>query len=103
MNSFLVLPNNVSRSTAVGAILQPGGPMPTAGGSVGTGMPDEGVGRETDFVLAMGRDEKLLRRLNELEDAETCSTNKKGTNAKWQCDPANARAALWQFTSVVSP
>ena len=25
-NSFLVLPNNISRSTAVGAILHPGGP-----------------------------------------------------------------------------
>ena len=28
-NSFLVLPNNVSRSTAVGAILHPGGPART--------------------------------------------------------------------------
>lgn len=39
-----------------------------------------------DFILAMGTDEKLMRRLNEFDNAETCSTAppNKGTDAKWR-------------------
>jgi trehalose 6-phosphate synthase complex regulatory subunit len=38
------------------------------------------------FVLAISGDEKLLRRLNELDGAETCSTSGRGTDAKWRVD-----------------
>ncbi|RDB18114.1 putative alpha,alpha-trehalose-phosphate synthase [UDP-forming] subunit [Hypsizygus marmoreus] len=93
-NSFLVLPNNVSRSTAVGAILHPGGPAHSplsrswmspdileSGSSAGEGG---GRGGELDFILAVSGDEKLLRRLNEWEGAETCSTSGRGTDARWK-------------------
>jgi trehalose 6-phosphate synthase complex regulatory subunit len=85
-NSFLVLPNNISRSTAVGAILHPGGPLqsPRSGlASTSSGMvnggggawnEEEGMnerhhhgagveanGDETRGVFAVSGDEKLLR------------------------------------------
>ncbi|KAJ7102405.1 glycosyltransferase family 20 protein [Mycena belliarum] len=95
-NSFLVLPNNVSRSTAVGAILHPGGPAQAgpharggwlspdpAGGADG----DVGVdGGERDLILAVTGDEKLIRRLNEFDAAETVSTGGKATDARWRLD-----------------
>ena len=104
MNSFLVLPNNISRSTAVGAILHPGGPThsPLSGRTTwqhGVGEHDS-VGADVDFVLAITSDEKLLRRLNELDQAETCSTSKKGTAATWQLEPAKAKDVLWQFATT---
>ncbi|KAG5636272.1 hypothetical protein H0H81_008558 [Sphagnurus paluster] len=92
-NSFLVLPNNVSRSTAVGAILHPGGPArsplsrswmsPDALDDGGT----SGVKDLSDFVLVISGDEKLLRRLNEFDEAETCSTSGRGTDARWKLEP----------------
>ncbi|KAF8153874.1 glycosyltransferase family 20-domain-containing protein [Crassisporium funariophilum] len=144
-NSFLVLPNNVSRSTAVGAILHPGGParsphsplrsnsfssntsassrgpiihvssspiatasggwMPShdrsnsgfstgvggfssSGGGFDGGFGNNGGLEDVDFLLAMSSDEKLLRRLNEFEGAETVSTSGrgKGTDAKWRME-----------------
>ncbi|THH17685.1 hypothetical protein EW146_g3181 [Bondarzewia mesenterica] len=105
-NSFLVLPNYISRSTAVGAILHPGGPAhsPLAGRAAWM-APDsletENVS-DTDFVLAVGSDEKLLRRLNELDNAETCSTGVKGTDAKWKLDKAEVVSVLKQFASISS-
>lgn len=104
-NAFLVLPNNVSRSSAVGAILAPGGPARFAAHashsyprSLWMGMaldadsvldPDSDLG--LDFVLAVSGDEKLLRRLNELECAETVSSGARGlgwgTDAKWTIEP----------------
>jgi hypothetical protein len=124
--SFLVLPNNISRSTAVGAILHPGGPAHTStlagrgapwtsvsvgggtsvGGATGLGIDGGGEGSgdfvsaEVGFVLAMGSDENLLRRLNELEGAETCSTSGKGTNAKWRIGKEDVGRMLWQFVNV---
>ncbi|KAG6810498.1 hypothetical protein H0H92_011595 [Tricholoma furcatifolium] len=111
-NSFLVLPNNVSRSTAVGAILHPGGPArsPLArawmspdvfdaesplhasysySGHVGHGhggAPHGGSGGDADFdfVLVVSGDEKLLRRMNGVDGAETCSTSGRGTDARWR-------------------
>ena len=60
-NSFLMpILNNISRSTAVGAIMQPGGPA---------------------------WHEKLLRGLNELANVESVSSSRKGSDAKWKLDP----------------
>ncbi|GBE87033.1 Putative alpha,alpha-trehalose-phosphate synthase [UDP-forming] 100 kDa [Sparassis crispa] len=103
-NSFLVLPNNISRSTAVGAILQPGGPAHAAPAPRPSWMTSEtsetaGAG-DVDFVLAVGKDEKLMRRLNELDCAETVSTGRRGTDAKWKLDPDNAVPALWRFAET---
>lgn len=112
-NSFLVLPNNISRSTAVGAIMHPGGPAhsPRSGlaGSL-SGMASRGGGRDEDVdghggdemrgVFAVSGDEKLLRRLNELDHAETISTSRKGTDAKWKLDPKEVVSVLSQFAGV---
>lgn len=131
-NSFLVLPNNVSRSTAVGAILHPGGPArPHLGSRLASSASDVGLGgsfspvaeegasfasgsyagggggygamgsgdssggaQETDFLLAVSSDEKLLRRLNEFDGAETASTSGKGTDAKWRLESEDVVGVL---------
>jgi len=101
--SFLVLPNNVSRSTAVGAVLHPGGPAhsPQMGRAPWMSAEVEvHAGQDLDFVLAVSSDEKLLRRLNEFDDAETCSTRGKGTDARWKLDPREVVGVLWQFVNV---
>ncbi|KIJ64234.1 glycosyltransferase family 20 protein [Hydnomerulius pinastri MD-312] len=102
-NSFLVLPNNISRSTAVGAILHPGGPAysPRSGMMLSPvhGEGDD-VSDEAGFVVAVGGDEKLLRRLNELDNAETVSTSRKGTDAKWKLDPKEVMSVLSQFANL---
>lgn len=59
------------------------------------------VGGDLDFVLAVSSDEKLLRRLNEFDNAETCSTSGEGTDAKWQLDATEALNTLWQFANVL--
>ncbi|KAA1466828.1 alpha-trehalose-phosphate synthase [Dentipellis sp. KUC8613] len=105
-HSFLVLPNYISRSTAVGAILHPGGPAhsPLAGRAAWV-APDsletESV-HDADFVLAVGADEKLLRRLNELDNAETCSTSVdgRGTDAKWRVAQGEVGKVLRAFADV---
>ncbi|KAI6100783.1 hypothetical protein EDD16DRAFT_1526265 [Pisolithus croceorrhizus] len=108
-NSFLVPPNNISRLTAVGTILHPGGPAcsplggdagvdndgywssVTIGG--GTGRTTSSTGgrvssaAESTLMLAIGGDEELLRRLNELDGAETVSTSRRETDARWKLDP----------------
>ncbi|KAI6013248.1 glycosyltransferase family 20 protein [Pisolithus marmoratus] len=124
-NSFLVLPNNISRSTAVGTILHPGGPACSPlGGGAGVGDADydgwwssttvgSGAGRtsgttggrvssagESTLVLGIGGDEKLLRRLNELDDAETVSTSRRGTDAKWKLDPREVLGVLGTLAQV---
>jgi len=142
-NSFLVLPNNVSRSTAVGAILHPGGlahslhstsaswmtPSASDGlslntgrlstlavsreetsfasagnygaGGYGAGGYDESAAHgEVDFLLAISSDEKLLRRLNEFDGAETVSTSGKGTDAKWRLESEAAVDVLKGFAGV---
>ncbi|THH21691.1 hypothetical protein EUX98_g8296 [Antrodiella citrinella] len=147
-NSFLVLPNNISRSTAVGAILHPGGPahVPIVRGTTGPTSPIRASGgpgissswlsSETadatyepsitaDFVLAIGKDEKLLRRLNELDNAETVFTggavrvngvqvghpvgdsegvagggSGNGTDAKWRVKPEEVVKVLQRFADV---
>ena len=125
-NAFLVLPNNVSRSSAVGAILAPGGisspnfsPASRARGtsisswprsswiggldgdiSIGDAVTDTDIG--LDFVLAISTDEKLLRRLNEIECAETVKSSGRGrgTDAKWTLDAKDVISALTKFATA---
>ena len=49
---------------------------------------------DIDFVFALGKDERLLRRLNEMGDAETCTTGKAGTDAKWRVEKKDAGKVL---------
>ncbi|KAI0370930.1 hypothetical protein BV20DRAFT_966016 [Pilatotrama ljubarskyi] len=100
--SFLVLPNNISRSTAVGAILHPGGPARSAAAHTAWLAPEatEETDTDFDFVFAVGKDEKLMRRLNELDNAETCSTGAKGTDAKWKLEPDGVLPALQRLTET---
>ncbi|KAF6749841.1 trehalose-phosphatase [Ephemerocybe angulata] len=124
-NSFLVLPNNVSRSTAVAALMHPGGPArsPFAGRAVWMGSEvgaevfargggyggsyrgigigggyggstGEGGAEEAEFMLAISSDERLLRRLNEDDGAETVSTSGKGTDARWRMGYEDVRGGV---------
>jgi trehalose 6-phosphate synthase/phosphatase len=105
-NSFLVLPNNISRSSAIGAILHPGGPARSPLGGRSTWMSidttDSDGPHDVDFMLVIGSDEKLLRRLSEVDNAETCSTSaaNKGTDAKWRIEMSEVIDVLWQFANV---
>ena len=101
--SFLVLPNNISRSTAVGAILSPHGPAHTHTASWLTADAMADITEDAahvDFVLALGKDEKLMRRLNDLDNAETCSTSQRGTDAKWKLRPEQVLAVLRRFAET---
>ncbi|KAI6023019.1 glycosyltransferase family 20-domain-containing protein [Pisolithus microcarpus] len=111
--------------SAVGTILHPGGPACSPlGGGAGVGGADYdgywntvtiggGAGRTTSstggrvssavdsmLVLAIGGDEKSLRRLNELDDAETVSTSRRGTDAKWKLDPSQVLGVLGALAQV---
>ena len=104
-NSFLVLPNFISRSTAVGAILHPAGPAqsPLAGRMTWVApetLEADAVSDTARFVMAVGSDEKLLRRLNELGDAETISSGTKGTDAKWRVERSAVVGVLEQLAAV---
>lgn len=75
---------------------------------------------DVDFVLAIGKDEKLMRRLNELDNAETISTSgtwgtsgfsdgsggtgslsgTKGTDAKWKLKTEDVMGVLWRFAET---
>lgn len=101
--SFLILPNNVSRSSAVGSILAPGGPArsPISPRAMWMSMDAETPDMDTDvdFVFAVSGDEKLLRRLNELDFAETISIGESGTgtDAKWKLERGEVIQTLWQL------
>ncbi|KAH9856277.1 glycosyltransferase family 20-domain-containing protein [Lenzites betulinus] len=101
--SFLVLPNNISRSTAVGAVLHPGGPARSGALAAPAWLAmeaTEDTDTEFDFVFAVGKDEKLMRRLNELDNAETCSSGVKGTDAKWKLEPEQVLPALQRLAET---
>jgi hypothetical protein len=107
MNSFLVLPNNISRSSAISSILHPGGPARSPlGGRNSALLPsdltDSDGPHDVDFMLVIGSDEKLLRKMNEVDNAETCSTSaaNKGTDAKWRIRMDEVIDVLWQFANV---
>ena len=61
---------------------------------------EDTVSDDVDFVLAIGADEKLIRRLNDLDHAETCSTGNKGTDARWKIDPKEMAKTMWDFAST---
>jgi len=99
-NSFLVLPNYISRSTAVGAILHAGGPTYSPRTPWILPEESESIAHAKDFVLAIGRDEKLLRRLGELDNAETCSTGIGGTDARWRLAHEGVLGVLGQLAAA---
>lgn len=107
-SSFLILPNNVSRASAVAAILQPGGApqSPLSGKAAWMAMEAadlDSAGNDLDFILAIGTDERLLRRLNDIDGSETCSTSGKATEAKWQLDPSESIDVLKQLAKASQP
>lgn len=53
------------------------------------------------LVLAIGLDEKLLRRLNEPDDAKAASTRRRGTDAKWKLDPKDVLANVLETLAQV--
>ncbi|KAF8512946.1 alpha-trehalose-phosphate synthase [Hysterangium stoloniferum] len=98
-NSFIVLPNNISRSTAVGAILRPGGPaesIPTMWFSPA----ETGPSTEVDLLFCLGGDEKLMSRLNEVDNAETVTTSGKESDAKWRLAVSDVIPTLWKFAGL---
>ncbi|KAF8508074.1 glycosyltransferase family 20-domain-containing protein [Gautieria morchelliformis] len=103
-NSFLVIPGNISRSSAVGAILRPGGPseaIPTSWFTPEVTAPDDTV-QDVDIVICIGADEKLLSRLNELDNAETCTTSGKGSDGKWRLNVEEVIPTLWKFANLTN-
>ncbi|KAI6021973.1 hypothetical protein EDC04DRAFT_2607090 [Pisolithus marmoratus] len=104
--------DSLGEQCTVGMILHPGGPAhsPLSGGT-GVGDADydgwwsgttvgSSAGRmsgttggrvssagESILVLGIGGDEKLLRWLNELNNAKMVSMSKRGTDARWKLDP----------------
>jgi len=101
-NAFLILPNYISRSTAVGAILHAGGPTYSPRAPWILHEESESIAHAKDFVLAIGRDEKLLRRLGELDNAETCSTGTGGTDARWRLSREEVVGVLGQLAAAES-
>lgn len=83
-NSFLVLPNKISRSSAVGVILGMYG-IATLGASMTVADQALPALRDgVDFILAISRDDRLLGKLNSVPKAVTCSASGKGSDAKWK-------------------
>jgi trehalose-6-phosphatase len=135
--SFLIMPNNISRSSAVGSILRPdanpAGLMPRASsmafidedyGSPSTPGYVRGPTASIDFVLAIGSDQKLLRRLGEMEaggeldalstqgflgggngvvgGAETVTTGAIMSDAKWRLEKEDVMGVLKQLVDQVA-
>lgn len=61
---------------------------------------EDTVSDDVGFILAIGTDEKLIRRLNDLDHAETCSTSNKGTDARWKIEPNEMTKTLWNFANT---
>ena len=61
---------------------------------------ESSVGRDRDFLLALSSDEKLLRRLNEFDGAET-EYEWEGTDAKWKLDSGETRGVLSVLVGAV--
>ena len=51
-----------------------------------------------DFVFAVGNDETLLTRLNQLKASETVTTGRKNSDAKWRLDRGSVMSTLDEFT-----
>lgn len=88
----------------MGAILQPGGPQSTQSYDFSSGGADsvtETIHRgNIDFVMAIGGDQKLLRRLNELDNAETVTTSWKGSDAGWRLEKEEVLDTLRSFAKM---
>ena len=90
-NAFLVLPNYISRSTAVGAILHAGGPTYSPRAPWILPEESESIAHAKDFVLAIGRDEKLLRGLGELDNASWPIGRGEGEHRLGRRSPSHCR------------
>lgn len=109
-SSFLILPSNISRSSAVGSILSPGGPgnstlnlstSPIWSINADFDRPEVDTDHDDgEFLMAISGDEKLLRRLNELGYAETVSTSDEGTDAKWRLPASGVIPTLYEFAKA---
>jgi hypothetical protein len=62
-----------------------------------------GMEEELDFLLAISGDEKLLRRVNEFDGAETCRSTGtgKGSDAKWRVEGGKTQEVLAVFAACV--
>jgi len=113
-SSFLLLPKNISRSTAVGTILSPHGAStpalptsPTTDTSALLSPIGESISMSTILgesgraksILYIGADEHLIRRLNELPGAETCAAGGRATFAHWRVDTAALGDVLAAFSA----
>ncbi|KZT58197.1 glycosyltransferase family 20 protein [Calocera cornea HHB12733] len=83
--AFLVLPKNISRSTAVGSILHIGVDDEQPSLSTVPMSPDLDAADDSfDFILVVSSDERLIQRLNGMRHVESVSTSLKGSDAKWR-------------------
>ncbi|KIO24184.1 glycosyltransferase family 20 protein [Tulasnella calospora MUT 4182] len=95
--SFLVLPQNASRQSAVELILRPEGPPKSESAELPSApSPHPHTPGETpfDYVLAIGSEERLLNRLNVVPHSVTVSTSHKNSNAKWRLERQDVLAQL---------
>ncbi|KAG8686509.1 hypothetical protein FRC11_008836 [Ceratobasidium sp. 423] len=112
-SSFLILPKNVSRSTAVGIILsshETNGPilprstsddvalLSPVGSPLSLRVPQPPGQQQNIPILYIGADEHLIRRLNELSGAETCAASGRATFAKWRIDTTQIGDLLASFS-----
>lgn len=76
-------------------------PLTTNGTTTGTSGK---VGGSSDFelILALTGDEPLIRRLNGLEEAQTCTTSGKGSDAMWRLPATDVLGALEKIVNVAS-
>ncbi|KAG8730232.1 hypothetical protein FRC12_020398 [Ceratobasidium sp. 428] len=108
-SSFLILPKNVSRSTAVGTILSPGGLSASQSGDISLALSpvsaplslasSQAQHEAFGAILYIGADEHLIRRLNELPNAETCAAGGRATFAQWRVDTAEIGELLAAFSA----
>ncbi|KZV93676.1 hypothetical protein EXIGLDRAFT_673899 [Exidia glandulosa HHB12029] len=85
-NSFIVLPNKISRTTAMGVFLRMYGI--TKFRAAPASHPEETVEvplkSNVDLVFAISRDDRMLARLNNVSNAITCSSSGKPSDAQWR-------------------
>jgi len=80
-------------------------PLVNVGGRDGGGSdePSSGsVSSEYDLLFALTGDEPLIRRLNRLEEAQTCSTSGKGSDARWRLPDTEALDVLRKLLVATS-
>jgi len=94
--SFLIIPKSISRITAVSTVITPSLPPPSDADAPFSPTADNI--EAFSFVLTLSADERLLRRLNELNigggSVETVSTSGKNSDAKWRLNPSDVQNLL---------